>query len=51
MVAQIVESRVADSRLEQRRHVHEWRLQAVEYDDFGAVRLFECPGCGGVFYS
>lgn len=32
-------------------HVHDWRLLAVEYDDFGSVRMFECADCARVHYA
>jgi hypothetical protein len=27
------------------RHVHQWRLMSVEFDDLGQVRMFECADC------
>lgn len=32
-------------------HVHEWLLVAVEYDDFGTVRAYECQSCSAVRYQ
>lgn len=32
-------------------HVHDWVLVEVEYDDFGAVRLYECRDCAEVHYA
>lgn len=32
-------------------HVHSWELRAVELDNWGQVRLYECLGCARVRYA
>lgn len=34
----------------QSAHVHEWRLVAVEWDDFSSVQQWDCAECGTVEY-
>jgi hypothetical protein len=31
-------------------HAHEWRLVAVEWDDFSSVQQWDCAECGTVEY-
>lgn len=31
-------------------HMHEWRLVAVEWNDFSSVQQWDCAGCNSVEY-